>query len=91
MERSCICLLTEPVLYSDPTDKLLMIIVISTHFFAVETTLAEQQFFRALAKLIGWRAAPLSACGIAAAIAISICMQEKPFPFLKASLSNRGI
>ncbi|KXN81350.1 Hexokinase-2 [Leucoagaricus sp. SymC.cos] len=51
---------------SDPTDELLMIIGIFTHFFAVETTLAERQFFRALAKLIGRRAARLSACGIAA-------------------------
>ena len=30
-----------------------MIIGIFSHFFAVETTLAERQFFRALAKLIG--------------------------------------
>ena len=59
-------LLTEPVLFSDPTDELLMIIGIFTHFFAVETTLAERQFFRALAKLIGRRAARLSSCGIAA-------------------------
>jgi len=43
-----------------------MIIGIFTHFFALETTLAERQFFRALAKLIGRRAARLSACGIAA-------------------------
>lgn len=50
---------------SDPTDELLMIIGIFSHFFAVETTLAERQFFRALAKLIGRRAARLSACGIA--------------------------
>jgi hexokinase len=46
---------------SDPTDELLMIIGIFSHFFAVETTLAERQFFRALAKLIGRRAARLSA------------------------------
>lgn len=45
-----------------------MIIGIFTHFFAVETTLAERQFFRALAKLIGRRAARLSACGIAAIV-----------------------
>jgi hexokinase len=54
--------------YSDPTDELLMIIGIFSHFFAVETTLAERQFFRALAKLIGRRAARLSACGIAAIV-----------------------
>ncbi|KIY43000.1 hexokinase [Fistulina hepatica ATCC 64428] len=53
---------------SDPTDELLMIIGIFTHFFAVETTLAERQFFRALAKLIGRRAARMSACGIAAIV-----------------------
>lgn len=55
-------------LSSDPTDELLMIIGIFSHFFAVETTLAERQFFRALAKLIGRRAARLSACGIAAIV-----------------------
>lgn len=53
---------------SDPTDELLMIIGIFSHFFALETTLAERQFFRALAKLIGKRAARLSACGIAAIV-----------------------
>jgi len=52
----------------DPTDELLMIIGIFSHFFAVETTLAERQFFRALAKLIGRRAARLSSCGIAAIV-----------------------
>jgi len=45
-----------------------MVIGIFSHFFAVETTLAERQFFRALAKLIGRRAARLSACGIAAIV-----------------------
>lgn len=55
-------------LVSDPTDELLMIIGIFTHFFALETTLAERQFFRALAKLIGRRAARLSSCGIAAIV-----------------------
>lgn len=45
-----------------------MIIGIFTHFFALETTLAERQFFRALARLIGRRAARLSACGIAALV-----------------------
>lgn len=54
--------------YSDPTDELLMIIGIFSHFFALETTLAERQFFRALAKLVGRRAARLSACGIAAIV-----------------------
>lgn len=45
-----------------------MIIGIFSHFFAVETTLAERQFFRAMARLIGRRAARLSACGIAAIV-----------------------
>lgn len=45
-----------------------MIIGIFSHFFAVETTLAERQFFRALARLIGKRAARLSACGIASIV-----------------------
>lgn len=45
-----------------------MIIGIFSHFFALETTLAERQFFRALAKLIGRRAARMSACGIAAIV-----------------------
>lgn len=53
---------------SDPTEELLMIIGIFSHFFALETTLAERQFFRALAKLVGRRAARLSACGIAAIV-----------------------
>ena len=53
---------------SDPTEELLMIIGIFTHFFALETTLAERQFFRALAKLVGRRAARLSSCGIAAIV-----------------------
>ena len=45
-----------------------MIIGIFSYFFAVETTLAERQFFRALAKLVGRRAARLSSCGIAAIV-----------------------
>ena len=45
-----------------------MIIGIFTHFFGIETTLAERQFFRALARLVGRRAARLSACGIAAIV-----------------------
>lgn len=45
-----------------------MVIGIFTYFFALETTLAERQFFRALAKLVGKRAARLSSCGIAAIV-----------------------
>jgi len=72
MERSAsiiiICFHRSQVTLSDPTDELLMIIGIFSHFFALETTLAERQFFRALAKLIGRRSARLSACGIAAIV-----------------------
>jgi hexokinase len=57
-----------PYIHSDPTDELLMVIGIFTHFFAIETTLAERQFFRALARLVGRRAARLSACGVAAIV-----------------------
>lgn len=39
-----------------------------SYFFGIETTLEERQFFRSLAKLIGTRAARLSACGIAAIV-----------------------
>ena len=49
---------------SDPADELLMIIWIFTHFFALETTLTEHQFFRVLAVLVGRREAQLSARGI---------------------------
>lgn len=53
---------------ADPTDELLMAIGIFNHFFGLETTLEERQFFRSLAKLIGTRSARLSACGIAAIV-----------------------
>lgn len=53
---------------SDPTDELLTIIGIFNHFYNLETTLEERKFFRALARLIGRRAARLSACGIAAIV-----------------------
>jgi hexokinase len=54
--------------HSDTTDELLTVIGIFTHFFGIETTLEERQFFRKLAVLIGTRAARLSACGIAAIV-----------------------
>ncbi|ORX36465.1 hexokinase-domain-containing protein [Kockovaella imperatae] len=53
---------------SDPTDELLTIVGVFTHFFGIETTLEERQFFKKLAVLIGTRAARLSACGIAAIV-----------------------
>jgi len=74
---------------SDPTDELLMIIGIFTHFFAVETTLAERQFFRALAKLIGRRAARLSACGIAAIVSKMGYLDEGCLVGADGSLYNK--
>jgi hexokinase len=56
------------LLESDDTEQLLMIVGVFTHFFGIETTLAERQFFRALARMVGRRAARLSACGIAAIV-----------------------
>ncbi|KAJ6552276.1 hexokinase [Mycena vulgaris] len=74
---------------SDPTDELLMIIGIFSHFFAVETTLAERQFFRALAKLIGRRAARLSACGIAAIVSKMGYLEEGCLVGADGSLYNK--
>ncbi|KAF8152929.1 hexokinase [Crassisporium funariophilum] len=74
---------------SDPTDELLMIIGIFSHFFAVETTLAERQFFRALAKLIGRRAARLSACGIAAIVSKMGYLEEGCSVGADGSLYNK--
>ncbi|KAF8624659.1 hypothetical protein AX17_006990 [Amanita inopinata Kibby_2008] len=74
---------------SDPTDELLMIIGIFSHFFAVETTLAERQFFRALAKLIGRRAARLSSCGIAAIVSKMGYLDEGCMVGADGSLYNK--
>jgi len=74
---------------SDPTDELLMIIGIFSHFFALETTLAERQFFRALAKLIGRRAARLSACGIAAIVSRMGYLDEGCLVGADGSLYNK--
>src|SRR5882757_3149155 len=78
-------------LHSDPTDELLMIIGIFTHFFAVETTLAERQFFRVLAKLIGKRSARLSACGIAAIVSKMGYLDEGCSVGADGSLYNVGL
>ena len=53
-----------------------MIIGVFTYFFGIETTLAERQFFRALARLVGRRSARLSACGIAAIVSTTGCLDE---------------
>lgn len=74
---------------SDPTDELLMIIGIFSHFFALETTLAERQFFRALAKLVGRRAARLSACGIAAIVSKMGYLEEGCSVGADGSLYNK--
>jgi hexokinase len=74
---------------SDPTDELLMIIGIFSHFFAVETTLAERQFFRALAKLVSRRAARLSACGIAAIVSKMGYLEEGCSVGADGSLYNK--
>jgi hexokinase len=74
---------------SDPTDELLMAIGIFSHFFAVETTLAERQFFRALAKLIGKRAARLSACGIASIVSKKGLLDEGCMVGADGSLYNK--
>ncbi|KAI0055370.1 hexokinase [Artomyces pyxidatus] len=74
---------------SDPTEELLMIIGIFTHFFALETTLAERQFFRALAKHVGRRAARLSACGIAAIVSKMGYLEEGCAVGADGSLYNK--
>lgn len=61
---------------SDPTDELLTVIGIFTHFFGIETTAEERQFFKKLASLIGTRAARLSACGIAAIVSKNGYLEE---------------
>ncbi|KAA1475225.1 hexokinase [Dentipellis sp. KUC8613] len=74
---------------SDPTEELLMIIGIFSHFFALETTLAERQFFRALAKLVGRRAARLSSCGIAAIVSRKGYLEEGCAVGADGSLYNK--
>lgn len=53
---------------SDPTDELLTVTGLFTHFYQLDTTIPERQFFQRLAQLIGTRSARLSACGIAAIV-----------------------
>ena len=53
---------------SDFTDDQLTVIGLFSHFFGIETTPEERQFFKKLAVLIGTRSARLSACGIAAIV-----------------------
>lgn len=74
---------------SDQTDELLTIVGIFTHFYQLETTLAERQFFRALARLISRRAARLSACGIAALVSKMDCLEEGCSVGADGSLYNK--
>lgn len=53
---------------SDPTDELLTVTGLFTHFFGLDTTMEERKFFKKLAELIGTRSARLSSCGIAALV-----------------------
>ncbi|ORY55751.1 hexokinase [Leucosporidium creatinivorum] len=53
---------------SDTTDELLTVTGLFSHFYSLDTTIKERQFFKRLAQLIGTRAARLSACGIAAIV-----------------------
>lgn len=53
---------------ADPTDELLTVTGLFTHFFKLDTTMEERRFFKRLAELIGTRSARLSSCGIAALV-----------------------
>jgi len=53
---------------SDTTEDLLTIVGIFAHFYQVETTQPERKLFKALAKMIGKRAARLASCGMAAVV-----------------------
>lgn len=53
---------------ADPTEEVLTCAGLFLHFFGLDTTTAERQFFKKLAELIATRAARLSSCGIAALV-----------------------
>lgn len=61
---------------ADPTEEVLTCAGLFSHFFGVDTTLEERQFFKKLAVLIDTRAARLSACGIAALVNKTGCLDE---------------
>lgn len=63
-------------LCSDLTDELLTVTGLFNHFYSLDTTIAERQFFKRLARLIGTRAARLSACGIAAIVSKQGYLEE---------------
>ncbi|WVQ83485.1 hypothetical protein IAT38_005626 [Cryptococcus sp. DSM 104549] len=74
---------------ADPTDELLTVIGVFTHFFGLETTIEERQFFKRLAVLIGTRAARLSACGIAAIVSKKGYLEEGCAVGADGSLYNK--
>ncbi|KAJ6556389.1 hexokinase [Mycena capillaripes] len=74
---------------SDETDDLLTVIGIFVHFFALETTIEEREFFRAVANLIVVRAARLGACGIAAIVSKMDYLEEGCLVGVEGSLYNK--
>lgn len=66
-----------------------MAVGIFSHFFGLETTADERQFFRALAKLVGTRAARLAACGIAAIVTKKGYLEEGCSVGADGSLYNK--
>ncbi|KAL7408766.1 hexokinase [Mrakia frigida] len=74
---------------ADPTDEGLMIVGIFSHFFGLETTQVEREFFKNLAVLVGTRAARLSACGIAAIVSKKGYLEEGCSVGADGSLYNK--
>jgi len=74
---------------SDPTEELLTVTGLFSHFFGLETTVPERQFFRRLAQLIGTRSARLSACGIAAIVSKMGYLEEGCGVATDGSLYNK--
>ncbi|KAH7057451.1 hexokinase [Auriculariales sp. MPI-PUGE-AT-0066] len=74
---------------SDTTDELLTIVGMFVHYYNLETTLSERQFFRALARLIGRRAARLAACGIGALVSKMDILEEGCSVGADGSLYNK--
>ncbi|SCV70073.1 BQ2448_1467 [Microbotryum intermedium] len=74
---------------SDSTDELLTVTGLFAHFYSLDTTIKERQFFRRLAQLIGTRAARLSACGIAAIVSKQGYLEEGCGVATDGSLYNK--
>ncbi|BGO99582.1 Hexokinase-2 [Rhodotorula toruloides] len=75
---------------SDTTDELLTVTGLFAHFFSLDTTIAERQFMRRLAVLIGTRAARLSACGIAAIVSKQGLLDEAYDPAKMIGIATDG-